>query len=292
MRLYGLFALNEIELIADIIPRILILKKFRRHGSGAPWERKPRSVAKPSLQVYQRRTPKSSHKSSAEPTDWIMLFSISVAFALVGVVSSDSFHCMSNHAVLLCLPELTTPSYSIGDAADAGLAMMVVRNCEEIDGGLPSRLRMMMLMNVLIDFVIGLVPFIGDLADAVYKCNTRNAVILEKHLREKGHKATRRQSKERRRRPSGQDQLTNDPLDAVDTVDHSLPEEWDKQESGVANNSPPEYREHRRSRSRRSHNDSQAPTRPEPARQAKSSRGFGRWFGGASHPEEDLERGR
>ncbi|KAJ5973462.1 hypothetical protein N7481_010672 [Penicillium waksmanii] len=180
----------------------------------------------------------------------------------------------------------------IGDAADAGLAMMVVRNCEEIDGGLPSRLRMMMLMNVLVDFVIGLVPFIGDLADAVYKCNTRNAVILEKHLREKGHKVTRRQSKERRRRPSGHDQLTNDPLDAVDTVDHSLPEEWDKQESGVANNSPPEYREHRRSRSQRSHNDSRAPTRPEPARQAKSSRGFGRWFGGASHPEEDLERGR
>lgn len=180
----------------------------------------------------------------------------------------------------------------IGDAADAGLAMMVVRNCEEIDGGLPSRLRMMMLVNVLVDFFIGLVPFIGDLADAVYKCNTRNAVILEKHLREKGQKVIRRQSKERRRRPSGHDQLTTDPLDEVDTVDHSLPEEWDKQESGVTNNSPPEYREHRRSRSRRSHNDSQAPTRPETARQAKSSRGFSRWFGGASYPEEDLERGR
>lgn len=167
--------------------------------------------------------------------------------------------------------------------------MMVVRNCEEIDGGLPSRLRMMMLVNVLIDFVIGLVPFVGDLADAIYKCNTRNAVILEKHLREKGHKAIKKQSKERSRRHSGQDQLTTDP---IDTVDHSLPEEWDKQESGVTTDSPPEYREHRRSRSRHANNDRRPPSRPEPVRQAQGSRGFSRWFGGASHPEEDLERGR
>lgn len=81
------------------------------------------------------------------------------------------------------------PFFSLGDVGDTALAMMVVKNCEEIDGGLPARLRMIMMINVLIDFVIGLVPFIGDVADAVYKCNTRNAVILEKHLREKGAKS-------------------------------------------------------------------------------------------------------
>ncbi|KAJ5098511.1 hypothetical protein N7532_005512 [Penicillium argentinense] len=171
----------------------------------------------------------------------------------------------------------------IGDAGDAALAMMVVKNCEDIDGGLPSRLRMMMMINVIVDFVIGLVPFVGDLADAVYKCNTRNAVILEKHLREKGAKAIKRQSKERGR--------AQEPL-AIDTVDHSLPEEWDRQENGVVGNAPPAYEEQGASRSRHADNDGTYPARPPPTRQARNNRGFSRWFGGASHPDEDLEQGR
>lgn len=66
------------------------------------------------------------------------------------------------------------------------LALMVVKTCGTIEGGIPGSLYMQMLMNVIFDFVIGLVPFIGDLADALYKCNTRNAVLLERYLREKG----------------------------------------------------------------------------------------------------------
>jgi bacillopeptidase F (M6 metalloprotease family) len=137
---------------------------------------------------------------------------------------------------------------------------------------------MMMMINVLIDFVIGLVPFIGDIVDAVYKCNTRNAVILEKHLREKGAKSVKKQSTQ----PSTQGRVREI---QEDTVDHSLPDEWDKQETGVVNNSPPEYREHRASGGR--HGDSAGAQQ-----QPRSNRGFSRWFGGASHPEEDLERGR
>lgn len=155
---------------------------------------------------------------------------------------------------------------------------MVVRNCQEIEGGLPSHLRMMMMINVLIDFVIGLVPFIGDIVDAVYKCNTRNAVILEKHLREKGAKSVKKQPTQ----PSTQGRVQEI---QEDTVDHSLPDEWDKQEIGVVNNSPPEYREHGASGGRQGHSaGAQQPRR--------SNRGFSRWFGGASYPEEDLERGR
>ena len=43
-----------------------------------------------------------------------------------------------------------------------------------------------MLFNVGLDFVVGLVPFLGDLADMAYKANTRNAVVLEDFLRERG----------------------------------------------------------------------------------------------------------
>ena len=39
-----------------------------------------------------------------------------------------------------------------------------------------------MWLNLALDFVVGLVPFLGDLADAVFRCNTKNAVILERFL--------------------------------------------------------------------------------------------------------------
>lgn len=66
------------------------------------------------------------------------------------------------------------------------LALMVVASANKIEGGLPGNIRMHMLFNVVLDFVIGLVPFVGDLADAMYKCNTRNAVLLEGYLKKKG----------------------------------------------------------------------------------------------------------
>ena len=36
-----------------------------------------------------------------------------------------------------------------------------------------------MILNIGTDAVVGIIPFVGDLADAFYKCNTRNAIILE-----------------------------------------------------------------------------------------------------------------
>lgn len=177
------------------------------------------------------------------------------------------------------------PFNSIGDAGDAALALMVVRNCEEIDGGLPPRLRMMMLINVIVDFFIGLVPFVGDIADAVYKCNTRNAVILEKHLREKGAKTLKKQT-----RRSDLPGIENRQEERI--VDHSLPEEWDKQERGVIENSPPDYREHAMSGTRPTDNVISQPTRPPRAKKSRDSRGSSWWFGGSRQREEDLERGR
>ncbi|EPS44529.1 hypothetical protein H072_1457 [Dactylellina haptotyla CBS 200.50] len=73
---------------------------------------------------------------------------------------------------------------ALGDALDLLLALMVVKTCMKLP--LPTFTLIHMLINVAFDFVIGLVPFIGDIIDAGYKCNTRNAVILEKHLRQVG----------------------------------------------------------------------------------------------------------
>ncbi|ROT42778.1 hypothetical protein SODALDRAFT_326934 [Sodiomyces alkalinus F11] len=77
---------------------------------------------------------------------------------------------------------------AIGDALDALFALMVFRTCCQIEDGLPTSIKMKMMINIIFDFVLGLVPFVGDIADAAFRCNTKNAVLLEEHLREKGRK--------------------------------------------------------------------------------------------------------
>lgn len=136
--------------------------------------------------------------------------------------------------------------YSAGDAFDGALALMVVQSCRNIDGGLPFSLWMMMMMNIAFDFVIGLVPFVGDLADALYKCNTRNAILLEKHLREKGARALAGKQQQR-------------------PVDPSLPEELAKyDEDNEAHGGP---------------------SRPPPARVPRENRSGTGWFGKQREPD-------
>lgn len=43
-----------------------------------------------------------------------------------------------------------------------------------------------MYSNLAIDFGVGLVPVVGDFVDAWFKCNTRNNLLLERFLRERG----------------------------------------------------------------------------------------------------------
>jgi hypothetical protein len=45
------------------------------------------------------------------------------------------------------------------------MALMILRSSQQIEGGLPSDVKLRMVFNIILDFGIGLVPFIGDLAD-------------------------------------------------------------------------------------------------------------------------------
>lgn len=44
-----------------------------------------------------------------------------------------------------------------------------------------------MLLNLLMDWTIGLVPLAGDLADVAFKANMRNVRLLENAMRKKGY---------------------------------------------------------------------------------------------------------
>ena len=68
----------------------------------------------------------------------------------------------------------------IGDAAMAAMAAYVVVEAARM--GAPKALLARMSLNVLIDFVLGATPLIGDLADIAFKANIRNVDLLERHL--------------------------------------------------------------------------------------------------------------
>ena len=71
---------------------------------------------------------------------------------------------------------------SIGDIIDAVMALMVLQTCQQVEGGLPASVIMKMYMNIILDFSIGLVPSLGNIVDAIFQANTRNAAVLKKFL--------------------------------------------------------------------------------------------------------------
>lgn len=73
----------------------------------------------------------------------------------------------------------------IGDIIIYALALQLLRKAEKIEGGLPAGLRRKMMANILFDFLIGLIPIVGDFINVLYKCNLRNFVLLEAYLVEK-----------------------------------------------------------------------------------------------------------
>lgn len=81
---------------------------------------------------------------------------------------------------------------AIGDAIDGLMSLSVFRKCCKVEGGLPHAVKVRMMINVALDFVIGLVPG----AEAVYRGNTRNALLLEDYLREKAENKLRVPGKE------------------------------------------------------------------------------------------------
>ena len=68
----------------------------------------------------------------------------------------------------------------IGDVAGLILSSYVLIEAQRL--GVSKRIKSKMIINVIIDFVGGLVPFFGDIFDAFFKANTRNTRLLKKHL--------------------------------------------------------------------------------------------------------------
>lgn len=74
---------------------------------------------------------------------------------------------------------------AVGDAIGAFFALLVFKKCRQVEGGLDTGTQIQMMINILVDFLVGLIPFVGDIADAAFKANTKNVRLLERHLDQK-----------------------------------------------------------------------------------------------------------
>lgn len=70
----------------------------------------------------------------------------------------------------------------IGDAAGALVSSYLVVEAGRL--GASKALLLRMAFNVLLETVIGVIPFAGDLFDFVFKANLRNLRLLEQHTRD------------------------------------------------------------------------------------------------------------
>jgi hypothetical protein len=69
----------------------------------------------------------------------------------------------------------------LGDALTSIISLLIVHHAWQI-GASPLTLARM-IGNVAADFLLGSVPFVGDLFDVAFKANRRNARLLEQHLK-------------------------------------------------------------------------------------------------------------
>ena len=155
-----------------------------------------------------------------------------------------------------------------GDFVDFFMAWMVINSAKKVEGGLDKSTQSKMWLNVMIDFAIGLVPFLGDFADAFFRCNTKNAVELERMLIKRRDNALA--DVEKAHQPS----RPNRPHDL-----HFVATNPDA-------DFPPRYEAagYRRNEDMRAE-----PTRPKPAKTANG--GWLGGLGGRGQPERDVERG-
>jgi hypothetical protein len=85
----------------------------------------------------------------------------------------------------------------VGDTISAALGSLII--AEAVHLGVRKEVIAKMIANLAIDWVIGLVPVVGDAFDLVFKSNLRNLELLERELMERNLA----KDVSRRRRPGG-----------------------------------------------------------------------------------------
>lgn len=78
----------------------------------------------------------------------------------------------------------------VGDLVSPIFAALLVVEGSRL--GIPKIILIRMVVNALIDAVIGAIPFAGAVGDIFFRANTKNLALLERHAVPGGRAATRR----------------------------------------------------------------------------------------------------
>jgi uncharacterized protein DUF4112 len=78
----------------------------------------------------------------------------------------------------------------IGDVLTSIISLLIVHHAWQTGASTFTLARM--VGNVAADFLIGSIPFVGDLFDVAFKANRKNARLLELHLKRRNNKANYR----------------------------------------------------------------------------------------------------
>ena len=70
----------------------------------------------------------------------------------------------------------------IGDTISLAVSGYVLKRARHYQA--PKSLQAKMIWHIFIDWLIGLIPFLGDIFDVGYKANIKNVALLKKHLDE------------------------------------------------------------------------------------------------------------
>jgi polyferredoxin len=73
-----------------------------------------------------------------------------------------------------------------GDLLTFGFSGMLIMSM--VKHGASGMLILKMIWNILIDMVVGSIPFFGDIFDLKFKANRRNYLLLREHYTEEKHK--------------------------------------------------------------------------------------------------------
>lgn len=68
----------------------------------------------------------------------------------------------------------------IGDTVTAGVATYLVAKARQL--GVRKRIIVKMLGNVAVDWVLGIIPLVGDIFDFAHKANRKNVALLRREL--------------------------------------------------------------------------------------------------------------
>ena len=76
----------------------------------------------------------------------------------------------------------------VGDVVSMGFSAVLIATMAK--NGASARLVLQMLLNVLLDTVVGTVPILGNVFDLFYKANYRNAVLMREYYDQNKHRGS------------------------------------------------------------------------------------------------------